>query len=315
MFGSTSALAKFEDYLNKRWFTIEVIVFERSNIDDVNTLEALAHPRPVSELERLDTQSLDGSATRLDEPATPIDASELLVDDEATSVPREATPQRLLLETPAAADNPTNEATRLDFLQGLENYELELESRHLAFVEDANPVLEAELQRLARPRNNRVVWRGHWLQATPDRKNPEPLEIAVNELDSGEFELSGSLEVTVNRYLHLHARLNYHDPAFSEQLMGDELGGFNNELTPAPNRANEQRLGVSPGARPSTEQLAIGQPLPEPLFMTLDETRRMRSGLLHYLDHPKMGLLVRIDKLKTPDALLAQYKLFEASQK
>lgn len=37
----------------------------------------------------------------------------------------------------------------------------------------------------------------------------------------------------------------------------------------------------------------------------LSESRRMRSEELHYLDHPALGILVRTDRVETPDNLLA----------
>jgi hypothetical protein len=38
----------------------------------------------------------------------------------------------------------------------------------------------------------------------------------------------------------------------------------------------------------------------------------MRSGELHYFDHPLFGLLVRIDKVSPPAALQAQFKTFQS---
>ncbi len=47
------------------------------------------------------------------------------------------------------------------------------------------------------------------------------------------------------------------------------------------------------------------QPLfDDPGTQILDEHRRMRSGELHYLDHPAFGLLVRVDPVTPPQALL-----------
>lgn len=331
------AVAKFEDYLTQRWFAVEVIVFERSNINDKNTLEALAHPHPTPEPEPF-LVNPDETFIQLTEPLEPTDSNGLLADEVTRLTPREPTQQRRRLETPFAnpATDPTTDSTinkgpsvealRLDFLQALTEYELALESRNLAFEADANPVLAEELARLSRPRNNTIVWRGRWLQAVPNRKEPQPLVVAVNELESGEFQLTGSLEVTVNRYLHLRAKLWYHDPAFGAELMTAELAGYSapSDRAALPqqpvqsgtysSQSGQQSSGQ--GLAPSTaEQYAMEQNLPEPLFMLLDQTRRMRSGILHYLDHPKLGLLVRIDKVPPPAELLAQYKAFEASQK
>lgn len=320
---SQPAAAKFEDYLTKRWFSIEVIVFERSNIDDKNTLEALANPRPPS-----DTDDAIDSSTLISEPLTATDPDALLDAETTITGAREPTQQRLTLETQLFEEDTTKETIRADFLEAINAFELELESRNLIFNADANPRLEDELQRLQRPRNNSVIWRGNWLQAVPNRDEPEPLEVAVSELESGEFQLTGSIEVTVNRYLHLHAQLWYHDPAFgyepgsefanqgipgSRAIAGQPQDSVS-RTAPAANssrtRFDDQVL--APGVN---DQSLLTQQLPEPLFMVLDETRRMRSGFLHYLDHPKLGMLVRIDKITVPEALLAQYKMFEASQK
>ncbi len=320
---SLPASAKFEDYLTKRWFSIEVIVFERSNIDDKNTLEALANPRPGS-----DTDDAIDSSTLISEPLTATDPDALLDAETTMTGAREPTEQRLTLETQLFEEDSTKESIRVDFLEAINAYEQELESRNLIFEADANPRLEDELQRLQRPRNHTVIWRGNWLQAVPNRDEPEPLEIAVNELESGEYQLTGSIEVTVNRYLHLHAQLWYHDPAFGDELGADfaaqDMGpstaagqpqGRPGPLAPATNGPGSSRFDDQTLAPTLNDQSSQAQQQPEPLFMVLDETRRMRSGFLHYLDHPKLGMLVRIDKIKVPEALLAQYKLFEASQK
>ncbi len=46
-------------------------------------------------------------------------------------------------------------------------------------------------------------------------------------------------------------------------------------------------------------------------YMQLHESRRMRSGELHYLDHPKLGILVRIDPVQIPDSLSEAYTALE----
>lgn len=326
--GTQPAYAKFEDYLTKRWFGIEVIVFERSNIDDKNTLEALASPRLTPDVD----EAID-SSTLISEPLTTTNPNDLLEVETAITGAREPTEQRLALETQLFGEDTTKETIRVDFLEAINAFEQELESRNLIFKADANPRLEDELQRLQRPRNNSVIWRGNWLQAVPKRDAPEPLEIAVNELESGEFQLTGSIEVTVNRYLHLHAQLLYHDPAFGHELGADfatqgitgsgaTAGQPQSNLRQTASAANGS--AIRPGstrfddqalAPALNDQSLIEQQRFEPLFMVLDETRRMRSGFLHYLDHPKLGLLVRIDKITVPEELLAQYKMFEASQK
>ena len=56
-------------------------------------------------------------------------------------------------------------------------------------------------------------------------------------------------------------------------------------------------------ARLWLEQLPQGQADPI-AYMQLKQARTMRSGELHYLDHPRMGILVRIDPLPPSPALV-----------
>ena len=48
-------------------------------------------------------------------------------------------------------------------------------------------------------------------------------------------------------------------------------------------------------------------------YMQLKQARTMRSGELHYLDHPRMGVLVRIDPLPPSPALAQALQAWEAS--
>jgi len=50
-------------------------------------------------------------------------------------------------------------------------------------------------------------------------------------------------------------------------------------------------------------------------FMRLSEARTMRLGELHYLDHPKLGVLVRISRVPPAPALVRALEDWEASAK
>jgi len=59
----------------------------------------------------------------------------------------------------------------------------------------------------------------------------------------------------------------------------------------------DTRLWYTPNPSPDAE---------DPGYMELREQRRMRSGELHYLDHPKFGVLARVDPIQPPDTLVAE---------
>ncbi|MFV2091051.1 MAG: CsiV family protein [Pseudomonadales bacterium] len=45
--------------------------------------------------------------------------------------------------------------------------------------------------------------------------------------------------------------------------------------------------------------------------MQIKESRRMRSTEIHYLDHPKLGLVVRIDPVVIPEPLVESFENLE----
>lgn len=61
----------------------------------------------------------------------------------------------------------------------------------------------------------------------------------------------------------------------------------------------DTRLWYTPNPPPDAQ----GQ---DPGYMELREQRRMRSGELHYLDHPKFGVLARVDPMQPPETLVEE---------
>ena len=85
----------------------------------------------------------------------------------------------------------------------------------------------------------------------------------------------GNIGLSLGRYLHFAVDLRYQVPA----------GAWR----PLP--ASAQAMAVDPD---------VG-------YIHFRESRRMRSGELHYLDHPKLGVIVRVDPIKIPEPLILQW--------
>ena len=105
-----------------------------------------------------------------------------------------------------------------------------------------------------------------------------PITLDEGATVDGLAKISGFVEVTVQRYLHLSATLWY---------QSDTLGLSPILLSPEP--TDEHSLLEYPDG-----------------YFELRESRRMRSEELHYLDHPKFGVIVRIDPLTIPEPLNSQ---------
>jgi hypothetical protein len=92
--------------------------------------------------------------------------------------------------------------------------------------------------------------------------------------------LDGTLRLYVERYLHLDVDLLYYRPA-------PEI--------PAPAAADNTGSDSTPASAPARTPTVW-----RPTLFRLHQSRRMRSGELHYFDHPLLGVLALITPFEPP---------------
>jgi peptidoglycan-binding protein CsiV len=324
-----AAVQDIEDLLDARWFEVEVIVFERLDVLDVNADETLTQTKP---------RSWPSNLTLIGKPITPLDdqdKSSLALDTPyCLGYPElpEEDPQHPILQglldprtnsfsdaddldsaqrrgneantddaadTTDAAENELTGTTLprntpqlkltpyLQFLADVAAFEKSLFTSSLQWLPDL--ALTAEVKALNRQRHLRPVIHKRWRQPIPARDRPQPIYVSSEFTTSapgtsaGFAKIEGYISVTVGRYLHFAPTLWYH---------ADTLG-----VAPVP--------------------LPVMGPLPELAdnrYFVLSESRRMRSAELHYLDHPKLGVLVRIDPVELPDELAARQETLNGTQ-
>lgn len=145
---------------------------------------------------------------------------------------------------------------------------------------DANALqLRTEARRIRRAPDLRVIWHGRWMQPTPPRNAGEPLLLQVGPQSGSGHALEGALQITLGRYLHFQA-----------------------ELWRPARRSAQTSTASEPG-----------EPEPFP-YVVLSQSRAMRSGELHYLDHPQIGVLVRIDPVPAPMELTQALETWQQAE-
>ncbi len=181
----------------------------------------------------------------------------------------------------------------IDFLAAMADYERTLEDASERWLPEDRLQLNREAARIERRGLGRILFHGRWLQSVPPRENPLPVLVVggesfdLNTSTASTPELMGTVGVTLGRYLHFNADLYFHAPG---------LG-----LRPVAAALDPAGVPVIRAAPP----VAQG-------YMRLSQSRRMRSTELHYLDHPKLGLVVRIDPLSFPEELLQRFERLKA---
>jgi len=182
-------------------------------------------------------------------------------------------------------------------------------------------MLNKEAKLLGRDRYTRILFHEVWRQPIVNQKNAPSIVISGGDLFDKNHELEGSISLYVSRYLHIHTNLWLTD---FEANFGQDLGHWpilpipptyvnvdavENLLSsqqPAP--ANEWNVkfgqqNIDLNSDSANSNLLIGfnaseeqRPYVARNIVTMKQKRRMRSGELHYIDHPKLGILVIVNK-------------------
>ncbi len=108
---------------------------------------------------------------------------------------------------------------------------------------------------------------------------PKRRDVTVEALD-------GTVTLVVSRYLHLHADLHYTKPVDWRAEVGAT------RAAPRPLEGDGGGEGASDSGQRHRVAMARDDQGRAVLSYPFEQRRRMRSGELHYLDHPVLGLLV-----------------------
>jgi len=141
-----------------------------------------------------------------------------------------------------------------------------------------------------------------------DQKN-DGQNLLDNHAQMAEKTFEGTIKVTLARYLHVDINLDYAPQGFPLSINSDanELMNGVTQIyslpTPSVNRLVQNSKKESPSSLYDSSNLdnAINDhQQTEKRVYRLQESRRMRSNELHYLDHPLIGVLVKIVPVEIP---------------
>ena len=115
----------------------------------------------------------------------------------------------------------------------------------------------------------------------------------IDTLTGPEFNpFYGTLRLSVSRYLHLEANLNYRIPVIKQEVvpvsMEDSFvsSGF------------QQNVAFTEEGEIAETKLQERETIQN---LNMFETRRMRSKEIHYFDHPSIGIIVRVIPYEIPE--------------
>lgn len=137
-----------------------------------------------------------------------------------------------------------------------------------------------------------VIWHQAWIEPIQDEKNAiqHPIEVEL----SGPFtiELRGTLQLHVSRYLHINTDLKMQHYQLEET---PELANLS--LPSSQSETADYRADLY-----AQEQLSLSEQQVVPIRSAhIQQSRRMRSNELHYVDHPMLGVVVKVIPVETEE--------------
>ncbi len=155
--------------------------------------------------------------------------------------------------------------------------------------------LERDAKAIQRSYNYRLLFHEAWRQPVVDQPEAPSLLISAGDKFGQQHELEGTIALSVSRYLHLQTNLWF--TRFTHNY-GQERSNWP-EL---PLRPDQRKFSLDAAKSPSAWQQfnppaddydkILSTPfLPERISI-LKQKRRMRSGEVHYIDHPHLGIVI-----------------------
>lgn len=159
--------------------------------------------------------------------------------------------------------------------------------------------LTRQARALERSDDYRLLFHDAWQMPVVAEDRSLPLLLEAGDYYGGQPELLGQLKLSVARYLHLETDLYLHTFEALETSQGSSaLTQFLNQNRSSLERSTQlpstDRVQTGGGDQQVTQLINQEYQIKESAQMK--QRRRMRSGELHFIDSPYLGLLVRIER-------------------
>ena len=167
------------------------------------------------------------------------------------------------------------------------------------------------LTELERKNNIKPLYHTAWRQPRIDKLKSQPLLIQAGSItEDGQFELEGTIKISIKRYIHIDTDLWLSKYEKTEVVPESDWWAFPADEKPFVLQDNLIRTEINKTLdAPITGRALAPIGSVSPSYHTkyiarMQQTRRMNRDELHYLDHPLFGLLVKTVRYEMPEEQL-----------
>jgi hypothetical protein len=272
---ATTGLAQTAD--QEQWYQVELVVFANTNelaaSNEIwQTPQGLNYPSDSLYLQSPETIEADGLLPQAEQPS-----NDFSFNNNNTF---SAEPEPQFLQSTVPADTTEHPYTLLD---------------------DDQLTLKNAVRRLRAQRDFRPLFHAAWRQPIDSRSEAKSIIINAGERFDDHYELEGTIKLGLERYLHVET-----DLWLSSFVSNIGLSETRWPVLPKrpnnPKNASTNEWGSQPPASTERSLLQLlGNQFSVERTLVLQQQRRMRSDELHYIDHPLMGVLIRVTTYEKPE--------------
>lgn len=193
---------------------------------------------------------------------------------------------------------PTPESLNLSFPQGILELEpkVENDSDWVAFrdTQALDEEFKQALQSIKLSSNYEIMSTAIWNQPALDGHNAIPILIQAGNEYGGYYELEGSITLVVSRYLHLKTDLWLSEYIQKVEMIApwwETSNIITDDATADSGSFDSTYQEIDFSSTSYSETVTRYESV---RTVVLNESRRMRSGELHYLDNPMFGVMVKV---------------------
>ena len=292
------------------WYQIELIVFSRTEMTAESWPEepGLKYSEPVVELK-------------------PAAASEVVLDEWLADIDNSLPVVQPSIEEDGANDD-TNDGANDDNNDDIppasisivapEPILIQLPQQPFTLLEVGQLQLTDMAERIARQSDFQQLFHGAWRQPIAARKMAESILIRGGKQYDDHYELEGSIRLGLERYLHIDtdlwlstfaataeqhnyfwAKLPKPPTPLNAELERQPNDSFSLENTFTDTSAQGRLQPSMPSYDNFFDDLTTTSYAVE-RTIALRQQRRMRSNELHYIDHPSLGVVIKITPYEFP---------------
>ena len=165
------------------------------------------------------------------------------------------------------------------------------------------------VERFAYRSDIEVIWHQAWVEALDTAETAYPHEITGQiEKENFRIDLSGTISLYRSRFIHIQPDLEVNQEIFTipdDAPVADDITETPEETTPESAALMGQMNSLPEMTSPVMTESLTQESTPSPAMKVepewiplraakIERSRRMRSDEVHYLDHPLLGIVVKV---------------------